>query len=150
AVAQDRRMADDGFTTVHVTTDPVEGEMLVEALRGQAIEARLVRVNSALLGAGPHLFETRIDVADGAVPQAPAPPPELRHPGLVDELVEPEPSEGPAAPEPRSALKVGVGLLLPGAGHFYVRRPWTALTLEGGMLCALFVLRLGHESSFVS
>jgi hypothetical protein len=29
-------MAADGFTTVHVTTDPVEGEMLVEALRAEA------------------------------------------------------------------------------------------------------------------
>jgi hypothetical protein len=142
-------MADDGFTTVHVTTDPVEGEMLVEALQGEAIEARLVRVNSALLGAGPQIFETRIDVADDAVPQARALLAELRHPGLMDEHVEPEPSEDPAALKPRQPFKAGIGLLLPGGGHYFARRTWTATVLQAGILACLVVLVLDVGPNFL-
>ena len=117
-------MADDGFTTVHVTTDPVEGEMLVEALQGEAIEARLVRVNSALLA-------------------------ELRHPGLMDEHVEPEPSEDPAALKPRQPFKAGIGLLLPGGGHYFARRTWTATVLQAGILACLVVLVLDVGPNFL-
>jgi hypothetical protein len=144
-------MSADGFTTVHVTTDPVEGEMLAEALRGEAIDARVEHVNGALLGAGPQLFEIRVLVADDSVAQARAILEDLRHPALAEELSA-APADGveatpPAARDPR---KVGIGLLLPGAGHFYARRPWTALTLEAGLLYALASLRFGPGTDFAS
>jgi hypothetical protein len=145
-------MAADGFTTVHVTTDPVEGEMLAEALRGEAIDARVEHVNSALLGAGPQLFEIRVMVADESAAQARAILDDLRHPALVEELssapaADSEDAPAPAARDPR---KAGIGFLLPGAGHFYAGRPWTGLTLEVGILSAIVVLRFRADEAFVS
>jgi hypothetical protein len=144
-------MAADGFTTVHVTTDPVEGEMLADALRSEAIEARVQHVNSALLGAGPQLFEIRIDVADESLAQARAILDELRAPALAEELST-APAEGDDAPPApaRDPRKVGVGLLLPGAGHFYAGRPWTALVLEVGIFCAIVALRSRPSDDFAS
>jgi hypothetical protein len=146
-------MAADGFTTVHVTTDPVEGEMLAEALRGEAIEARVEHVNSALLGAGPQLFEIRVLVADESAAQARAILEDLRYPALAEELStapEPEDEDGAPAPTARNPRRVGIGLLVPGFGHFAARLPWTALTLEVGIFCAIAGLRFRPERDFVS
>jgi len=148
-------MAVDGFTTVHVTTDPVEGEMLAEALRGEAIDARVEHVNSALLGAGPQLFEIRVLVADESVAQARAILEDLRHPALAEELsrapaAEDEDADDVPAPAARDPRKAGIGLLLPGAGHFYAGLPWTALTLAIGIFYAIVVLRFRPEQAFVS
>jgi hypothetical protein len=133
-------MGADGFTTVHVTTDPVEAEMLAEALRSEAIDARVAHVNSALLGAGPQLFDIRVDVADESVAQARAILEDLRHPGLVEELSAAHAAGADEAPGARNPRRAGVGLLFPGAGHFAAGLPWTALTLEVGVLYALGLL----------
>ncbi|HVU49502.1 MAG TPA: DUF2007 domain-containing protein [Polyangia bacterium] len=145
-------MAADGFTTVHVTTDPVEAEMLAEALRGEAIEARVEHVNSALLGVGPQLFEIRLLVADASVAQARAILEDLRHPALVEELSAAAPERGDAsvhlAPDPR---KAAIGLIIPGGGHACARRPGTALLLGGGVVYAFVALFSSHQGGhFVS
>jgi hypothetical protein len=146
-------MASDGFTTVHVTTDPVEGELLLEVLRGEAIDARLFHVNSALLGATPHLFQIRLEVASESAARARELLDELGHPQLVDELSDPaaEDAATSVAPAPsRRALKLGVGLMLPGAAHHYVRQPWTAGMLQAGLVACFVVLGRQPESNVVA
>jgi hypothetical protein len=130
-------VTEDAFTTVHVTTDPVESEMLLGALRAEAIAARVVHQNGALVGAGDQIFQIRLQVASEDAGRARELLDELREPGELADATAPAP-EGPevAAPK-RSALKLGVGLILPSAAHFYVGQPWTAIALEVGLLSAL-------------
>jgi hypothetical protein len=149
-------MGGDAFETVLVTTDQAVGEMLVETLRAEGIAARLLRVNAALVGAGPQVFQTQVQVPAPFAARARELVGELEHVGTLEAFSEGrgpgigEP-EGPPAPSPRRPmLGAGIAFLLPGGGHLYARRPWTAIVLEVGLVACLAILTVDHESSYVA
>jgi hypothetical protein len=52
--------------TVHRAGDPIEAEMLVEALQDAGYDARALGTrNASLLGAGQHIFDQRVEVPEG-------------------------------------------------------------------------------------
>jgi hypothetical protein len=140
-------VASDGFTTVHHARDQAEAAMLAGALRAEAIDARVVQVNAPLLGAAPHLFPVKIDVPSELAARARELLGELGHPGTVEDASMPPPD---AEPTGRSPWPAGIGLLLPGGGHFYARLPWTAIGIEVAMLVCLVTLTLDREGQFVA
>jgi hypothetical protein len=149
-------MGGDAFETVLVTTDPAVGEMLVETLRGEGIAARLLQVNAALLGAGPQVFQTKVQVPAPFAARARELVGELEHVGTLEAFSEArgpgigEP-EAPPAPSPRRpVLGAGIAFLLPGGGHLYARRTWTAIVLEAGLLACLAILATDRETVFVA
>src|SRR5262245_6323298 len=140
-------MASDGFTTVHLARDQAEAAMLAGALRAEAIDARVIEVNAPLLGGAPHIFPVKIDVPSEMAARARELLDELGHPGTIEDAsMPPEDQE----PPDRSPMRAGIGLLLPGGGHFYARRPWTAITLEVGILACLVGLRFDDEQTFAA
>lgn len=143
---------EDGFVAVHVTTDPVEGEMILEVLGAHDIDARLEQVNGALMGAGQQIFQTRVEV-----PAADA----VRARQLLEELGDvrdleqfSEPADAPSEPgqaelRRQGRLGAGVGLIVPGAGHFRARWPWTTGVLGLGILTCLVLVK-ALESNFAT
>jgi hypothetical protein len=134
----------DGFTPVHVTTDPVESELLADVLRERAIDARVVQVNAALLGAGQQVFQTRIEVPVAEEARARELIEELGRPDQAEAFSEP-PEPGPDEDERaerrrQERLTAGIAFILPGAGHFRARRPTTTLVLMAGILTCLLLL----------
>jgi hypothetical protein len=131
-------MADDGYLTIFSTTDLAEGELVAELLQGEGIAARFRYVSAALIGAGPQIFETRVDVPAESEARTRELLADLAYVGAADDA-EAEPEEddqidGEDEPEPeiipkRRPLLAGVAFLIPGGGHFYARRPLTGLVL---------------------
>ena len=154
-------MADDGYTTILRTTDPAQGELVAEMLRREGIDARFHQVSSTLIGMPGNLFEMTVDVpterealarellADleyvGASQAARREDDEPAAGGDVDD----EPVEGAreGANEPlryrRPMLAAGFAFFLPGGGHLYARRPWTALVLAVGVVVCLTMAVVG-------
>jgi hypothetical protein len=149
-------MGGDAFETVLVTTDPAVGEMLVETLRTEGIAARLLRVNAALVGAGPQVFQTQVQVPAPFAARARELVGELEHVGTLEAFSEArgpgigEPEQPPAPLPRRPVLGAGIAFLLPGGGHLYARRAWTAIVLEAGLVACLGILTANGESSFVA
>ncbi|HEY7376724.1 MAG TPA: DUF2007 domain-containing protein [Polyangia bacterium] len=134
-------MADDGYVTVFRTTDLAEGELLAGMLEGEGIDARFHRVSASLLGAGPQIFETRVDVPVESEARARELLTDLAYVGAAEgQGAEAEPRD--ATPAPRRPWLAGVAFLIPGGGHFYARRPWTGLVLAGAIVC-MYVAALG-------
>lgn len=138
-------MADDGYVTIHRTTDAAQGELLAETLRSAGIDARFHRVSSTLIGIPTLLIEMTVDVPAKLEAQAlevlrdleyvgaddAAQPDGREEPGEKAEGAEDE--EGEARPSAwRAVARAGFTLFLPGTCHLYAGRPWTALVLGTG------------------
>jgi hypothetical protein len=128
-------MADDGYVTVFRTNYLAEGELVTELLEGEGMDARFRGVNAALIGAGPQIFETRVDVpaeSEVRVGELYADLMYVAAAAEADGELEAEPR--PPGPAPRRSLLAGVALLVPGGGHFYARRPWTGLVILSAII----------------
>jgi hypothetical protein len=118
----DRAVPSDAFTTVHVTTDPVEGEMLLGALRAEAIEGRLLRPSGALIGAATPFAPIKLQVLRASEARARELLEELGHPGRLADAT--EPSEDAAITDARAArrgrlrwgLAISAALVVAGLG----------------------------------
>src|SRR5262245_34385010 len=144
-------MGGDGFATVHLTTDPVEGEMIVGVLQSEGIAARVLHPNGALLGAGSQIFQIKVEVPAEFEARARELIGELEHVGTLEAFSDAqgpgigEPEPDPAAPSPRRPLlAAGIALLFPGAGHAYARRFETGLVLFAGVVACLIGLVLAR------
>ena len=160
-------MGEASFVTVHVATSVAEGELVTELLRAEGIPAHLSSVSSAILGAAPHLFQTKV-----LVPAEDA----ARAAELLQDLVRASAEEGAAqalavgaAPDLQSPVDgAGAGggagaaalaprrprvaaafaFLFPGGGHLYARSIPTAIVVEIGMGACLFLLLRGPSTVF--
>jgi hypothetical protein len=126
-------MAEDGYTTVYRTTDPAIGELVAELFAREGIDARFRRVSAALIGAGPQIFETRVDVASELEPRARELLADLEYVGASEQ--DPDP---PTPTNLRRPMLAGVAFLVPGGGHFYARRVWTGLVMATAIVCTYF------------
>jgi len=125
--------AEDGYTTVYQTTDPAIGELVAELFEREGIDARFHRVSAALIGAGPQIFETRVDVPTELEARARELLADLEYVGASEQEAE------PAAPTNlRRPMLAGVAFLVPGGGHFYARRAWTGLVMATAIVCTFF------------
>jgi len=153
---------------IYSSTDPIEAQMLRELLEAKGITARLLGTrDAALMGAGQHIFQQRIEVPEEQAQEAE----ELIAAILTQVDGRDGPYRGEATPraaegeeagvraappsgdgeEPRDRLRprrrvlaAGVAFCWPGASHLYMGRPWTAgfLMLSfGAGLMGLFVDR---------
>jgi hypothetical protein len=144
-------MADD-FTRVHETTDPVEAEMLLDLLRQEGFDARLIGTRSAaLIGASPAILPLRIEVPAEDAEEARACVKAVLDGGQVEageggedgadgEVEEPEVErEAASANGGRRSLLLAAGctFVLPGGCHFYAGRPWSGAILAVGFVAAL-------------
>src|SRR5262245_51134355 len=125
-------MTDEPYAVVHRTHDPLEVEIAVDLLENNGIPARAFGTrNAALIGAGQHIFEQRVEVPESRVAEAA----ELISAMLSGSRPVDEP---PPAPSPRRALlAAGVVFVFPGAGHFYARRHAAGLVLALAQLAAI-------------
>src|SRR5436190_12360353 len=126
-------MAEDGYSTVYRTTDPALGELVAELFEREGIGARFRRVSAALIGAGPQLFETRVDVPTELEARARQLLADLEYVGASEQ--DPEP---PTPTNLRRPMLAGVAFLVPGGGHFYARRAWTGLVMATGIVCTYY------------
>jgi hypothetical protein len=141
--------------TVFRTTDPLEADMVRDLLADDGIAARRLGTrDGAAIGVGQHILAQRIEV-----------PAELA--ARARELIEVY-QDVPAADEPaadvdepvlesvsshrrlRRTLAAGLVWVLPGGGHFYVRRPWTGLCIVIGWAVAIFGFAFGDASDMAS
>src|SRR5262245_53860384 len=150
--------AHDDLTTIHRTTDPAEGEMLVEVLRREGVPARLVRTGSAIIGAAPHIFETRIEVPSASAETARQLIADLVYTGAAEAADlggsggDGE-GEGAGAAPPlsrrRPMMAAGVAVFIPTGGHLYARRPWTSAVLGAGLIAAVaLMIALAGERNY--
>lgn len=136
----------DRYVTVHRGADAVEAEILRDVLVDAGIDARLLGLRQeAPLGVTPATTESRVDVPAPDVEEARAVVAgalqSLRAP-VVDE------DAGDSVAEPlerplRPLLAAGVVPVCPGGGHFYARRPLTAVAIAAGELAAVIALAHG-------
>jgi uncharacterized membrane protein YjjB (DUF3815 family) len=142
-------MADDGYTTIHRTTDAAQGEMMAEMLRREGIAARFHKVSSNLIGMSPLLIEMTVDVPVESEARARELLGDLEYTAAADAL-EAGPEEE-AAPTARSRWRAlarsGFTLFLPGTCHLYAGRPWTALVLAAAAAgCVGIMVSVERES----
>ena len=144
-------MADDGYTTLLRTTDPSQGELVAEMLRREGIEARFHQVRSTLIGMAGNLIEMTVDVPVAAEARARELLADLEYVGAAESADEEisggrdAEAAGPLRSRRHPLLAVGFALFVPGGGHLYARRPWTALVLALGVVGALAVAMLARE-----
>lgn len=158
-------MVEASFVTVHVASSVAEGEMITELLRAEGIPAHLSSVASAMLGAAPHLFQTKVlvpaqdaaravelmqdlvrvsaeeDAARAATVDATAGP---QSPTGGAEAVAADTALAPRRPRVAAAF----AFLFPGGGHLYARSVPTAIVVEIGMGACLFLLLRGPARVF--
>lgn len=143
------------YVVVYRSSDPLELELLESFLRDQGIVVRgLGTRNAALIGGAEHIFGLRIEVPEDQAERAReavrmflAEGGELSPDELPDELrVDPEaPKVDPLArPRRRRVVALGAAFVVPGGGHLYVRRPWTALILGLAEVAAVVLCARGH------
>jgi len=139
-------MGEKELVTVHIAGDLAAGEMITELLHAEGIAAQLSSVSSALLGAAPHLFQTRV-----LVPAADA----ARAAEILRELETTAVSSGAAddgraaGPAPRRArVAAAFAFLFPGGGHLYAGATATAIVVEVAMGGCLFLLLRGRARMF--
>ncbi|HEY5448728.1 MAG TPA: hypothetical protein VIQ54_08250 [Polyangia bacterium] len=159
-------MADDGYTTILRTTDPTQGELFAEMLRREGIEARFHQVRSTLIGMAGNLIEMTVDVPTEAEARAREVLADLEYVGAAEAL-EQQALERPAGDAPSAKQEAGAderadaagplrsrrhplfaagfALFLPGGGHLYGRRPWTALVLALGLVGCLAVVMITRD-----
>jgi hypothetical protein len=166
-------MGEEDLVTVHIVGDVAAGEMLTELLRAEGIAAQLSSVSSALLGAAPHLFQTKVLVpaADAAraaeilrelettageagALQAPAgeiaPDALASSPADSPAVSVSEADDGRAAgPTPRRPrVAAAFAFLFPGGGHLYAGATVTAIVVEVAMGACVFLLLRGRARMF--
>ena len=131
------------FVELLRSSDPIQTQMVLEALLEEGFDARTFGTqNAALLGAGQNIFEQRIEVPE---PQAEAARelaevlvmPQNQLPEQVEEraggeeemaLVEANPGPGVLSLR-RKGLAAGLAFIFPGGSHYYTGRPWTGMIL---------------------
>jgi hypothetical protein len=79
-------MADDGYTTIHRTTDTAQGELLAEMLRREGIDARFRSVSSTLIGMPASMIEMTVDVPVSSEARARQLLADLEYTGAAEEL----------------------------------------------------------------
>jgi len=166
-------MGEEEMVTVHIAGDVAAGEMITELLRAEGIAAQLSSVSSALLGAAPHLFQTKVlvpaaDVARAAeilrelettagetgALQAPAgesAPDALASstadsPAVASSAADDGRAEGPTPRRPRVAA--AFAFLFPGGGHLYAGATVTAIVVEAAIGACLLLLLRGRGRMF--
>jgi hypothetical protein len=80
------QMADDGYTTIHRTTDTAQGELLAEMLRREGIDARFRSVSSTLIGMPASMIEMTVDVPVASEARAKELLADLEYTGAAEEL----------------------------------------------------------------
>ena len=143
-------MSDDGYVTIHRTTNVAEGELLAEMLRREGIDARFHRVSSALIGLPTSMIAMTVDVPAGSEALARELLRDLEYVG-ADDTAKPAEAAGDEAPgEPplsarKPVLAAGFAVFFPGGAHLYARRPWTTLVLALGLaFCLAFAIGAGR------
>jgi hypothetical protein len=140
------------FVPILRSSDPIETQMVVEALLEEGFDARSIGTqNAALLGAGQGIFEQRVEVPE---PQAEAAR-ELASSLLVEEADEEADEDGGADATPgrqplrRRGVAAGLAFIFPGASHYYARHPWTGLVLTLTFFAGFFLLAQGAERAAI-
>jgi len=163
-------MADDGYTTILRTTDPSQGELFAEMLRREGIEARFHQVRSTMIGMPINLIEMTVDVPTETEARARELLADLEYVGAAEASEQQPEGEQKAVDEPRSddelaardrietggllrsrrhpAFALTFALFLPGGGHLYARRPWTALVLALGVV-GCFAIAIASRGTMV-
>jgi len=140
------------FVAIMRSGDPIQTQMAVEALIDEGFDARAIGTqNAALLGAGQHIFEQRVEVPE---PQAEAAlalladleagqpaPGDVADADVDGEDEEEEGGDASSSPAPRRrGIAAGLAFLFPGASHYYAQHPWTGMlltaTFTAGVLTA--------------
>lgn len=139
------------FVAIMRSGDPIQTQMVVEALLDEGFDARAIGTqNAALLGAGQHIFEQRVEVPEPQAEAALALLADLEagEPASPDPA-DPDTEEGDdgegedaatsAAPR-RRGIAAGLAFVFPGASHYYAQHPWTGMlltaTFTSGVLTA--------------
>jgi hypothetical protein len=139
-------------TVVYRGFDPVEANIVLQILRAEDILARIIGTqNGPLIEIPQTAIELRVEVDEDEAERAR----EILAGQLEGEAA--EPADDPLAREPvddearraplprRPRLAAGCAFLLPGGGHFYVRRPHSAVLLALGIVAAFVVAAGGKD-----
>lgn len=137
--------------TIHDAGDPIEAEMLVEALLDGGFDARAIGTrNASLLGAGQHIFAQRIEVPEAQAEEARELVAALLGggelvPGIEGEADDDEGDDDddddearPALAPRRRGVAFGLGLIFPGGSHYYTQQPLTGLLVTAAFFAGLF------------
>jgi hypothetical protein len=142
-------MADDGYVTIHRTTDVAQGEMLAELFKREGIPARFHKVSSTLIGMPALLIEMNVAVPAESEARARELLRDLEYTAAAD-AAETGDDEGPAPTQRsrwRALARAGFTLLLPGTVHLYAGRPWTALVLAAGAVTCVIIAANAQRGS---
>lgn len=152
------------FVEILRSGDPIQTQMVVEALLEEGFDARAIGTqNAALLGAGQHIFDQRIEVPEpqaeaavrvvedleAALEQAPERAEEEQGQVEGEEVDDGEDDDGEDddAPAQRSlrrrGIAAGLAFIFPGASHYYARHPWTGMFFTMTFFAGLFFLAQG-------
>lgn len=152
------------FVAILRTSDPIQTQMIVEALLDEGYDARAIGTqNAALLGAGQNIFEQRIEVPEPQAEAAGALAMALLEQETLEELAgssddaeadeagaaeadedaddeDADDEEGPAPLSPRRrGIAAGLAFIFPGASHYYARHPWTGMFLTATFFAGLML-----------
>lgn len=156
-VAEETEAARGPFVEIFRSTDPLQAQMIAESLLDEGFDARaLGTTGAALIGAGQHIFEQRIEVPEVQADDARALIEALLDgSGGVDEVELAEraretadaagasgepPTATPQCAPRRRAVAAGVVFLFPGGAHLYAWRPITGLILAAVWVVGLVLL----------
>jgi len=161
-------MADDGYKTILRTTDPTQGELVAEMLRREGIDARFHQVRGTLIGIAGNLIEMTVDVPAEKEARARELLADLEYVGASEALEaqaaggsaldtagakparakdERADAEGPLHSRRHPLFAAAFALFLPGGGHLYARRPWTALIFAVGIVGCFAALVAARDTS---
>lgn len=144
--------AHDSYVIVHRSYDPIQAELLGELLRDAGVSARVTGTRSgAMIGVGQNILEVQIAVPSDQAGQAT----DFLEAYLSAEVIadadggvdaandDDGDSEAEVDRPVRPLLAAGSAFLTFGVGHFYARRPATAMALLVGQLVAMRFLFTG-------
>lgn len=152
------------FVEILRSGDPIQTQMVVEALLEEGFDARALGTqNAALLGAGQHIFDQRIEVPE---PQAEAalrvvqdleaaedlPPTDASaedidaEDGDDDDDEDADDAAQGRIPR-RRGIAAGLAFIFPGASHYYARHPWIGMCFTVTFFSGLFFFAQGAAHS---
>jgi hypothetical protein len=151
------------FVEILRSGDPIRTQMVVEALLEEGFDARALGTqNAALLGAGQHIFDQRIEVPEPqaeaalrvvedleAALEAPSTEEPADDPDLDTEDSEADDPDDPAAGHTprRRGIAAGLAFIFPGASHYYARHPWIGMCFTVTFFSGLFFFAQGAARS---
>lgn len=136
----------ENYQTVHECSDPIEGEMLEDILTQNGLSPRLLGTRMAsLVGAAQHIFTLKLEVPESQVKQA-----EEQIRAFLDYRAEDSKEDEEPEMRPKTRMMAaGVVVIFPGAGQYYIGRPWMGLLLTITFFSGFFFLT-GNRTTYAA